>query len=331
MNASSAFACDKQPADVPARHVADPRVVDLVPEEVLVVCSTATGACACPLPLSMNSGFGMNVTVLPLCVRGVLDDVLVLQHVVRGLQQRVVAHVDLGLTGRADLVVMHLDLDADLLEVQDHLAAQVLVLVHRRDGEVPLLVARLVAEVRAAGIVLAAGVPDAFERIDVVVALVLVLVEPDRVEDVELGLRAPVRDVGDPGLFQVQLGLLRDVARVAAVHLAGHRVLHEAVDVQRRVLRERIQVRGVRHRAPIACPTPGSPGTRGSTNRRTRSLPRRSPPSAPTSEPRSAASVPAGRRTGDRRSGPPPPWPSPGRPWRSPPFLPPYSSTMPQG
>ena len=134
----------------------------------------------------------------------------------------------------------------DLLEVQHHLRAQVLVVVHRGQREVPLLVPGLVAEVRLAReLALAARVPHALDRVDVVVALVLVLVEPDRVEDVELALRSPERRVGDPGLLQVQLGLPRDVARVARVHLAGDRVLDEAVHVQRRVLRERVEERGV--------------------------------------------------------------------------------------
>ena len=48
----------------------------------------------------------------------VLDDVLVLHDVVGGREQRVVAHVDLGLARGADLVVVHLDRDAHLLEVR---------------------------------------------------------------------------------------------------------------------------------------------------------------------------------------------------------------------
>ncbi len=176
--------------------------------------------------------------------RGVLDDVLVLEDVVRGLQERPVAHVDLGLAGRADLVVMDLDVDPDLLQVDHHLAAEVLVLVHGGQGEVALLVARPVPQVLATH--LGARVPDPFGGVHVVVALVLVLVEPDRVEDVELGLGTPVADVRDARLLQVELGLAGHVARVTAVHLARDRVLHEAVDVQRGVLRERIHVRGVR-------------------------------------------------------------------------------------
>ena len=64
--------------------------------------------------------------------------------------------------------------------------------------------------------------------------------------DVELRLGPEERRVGDPGLLEVELGLLRDVARVARVVLTGDRVLHEARDVQRRVLRERVHVRGAR-------------------------------------------------------------------------------------
>ena len=72
-------------------------------------------------------------------------------------------------------------------------------------GEVPLLVPELVAEVRP---LLAAGVPGPFRRVDVVVAALGVLVEADVVEDVELRLRPPVADVGDPGALQVGFRLL---------------------------------------------------------------------------------------------------------------------------
>ena len=58
-------------------------------------------------------------------------------------------------------------------------------MVHGRDREIAFLVAGLEAEVRP---VVAAGVPDAFDRVDVVVPLVGVLVEADVVENEELGL-----------------------------------------------------------------------------------------------------------------------------------------------
>ena len=64
---------------------------------------------------------------------------------------------------------------------------------------------------------------------------------PDRVEDVELRLRAEVRGVGDAAGGEVGLGLLRHVARVAAVGLARDRVVDEEVDVQRLVRAERVE------------------------------------------------------------------------------------------
>ena len=76
-----------------------------------------------------------------------LDDVLVEHQLVGHPQQRVEPHVDLGLAGGPNLVVLHLDLDAHPLHGEDHLGAQVLEVVHRRNREVAFLVARLVAQV----------------------------------------------------------------------------------------------------------------------------------------------------------------------------------------
>ena len=46
-------------------------------------------------------------------------------------QQRVEAHVDLGLAGGGHLVVLDLDLDAETLHGEDHLGTQVLEVVRR--------------------------------------------------------------------------------------------------------------------------------------------------------------------------------------------------------
>src|SRR4029079_6137597 len=69
-----------------------------------------------------------------------------------------------------------------------------------------------------------------------------------RVEDVELRLRAEVAGVGDAGGGQELLGLTGHVARVTAVGLAGDRVVHEEVHVERLVLAERVRPRGLRVR-----------------------------------------------------------------------------------
>ena len=125
-------------------------------------------------------------------------------------------------------MVADLDLDAGLLQRRHdglpHLGQR----VGRRDREVPLLVPRLVPEVRE---LLAAAVPGALVAVEEVVAGVgLRLIEAHVVEEEELGLRTHVRRVGDAGLAQVRLGLLGDVARVARVGLLGDRIVDRADD-----------------------------------------------------------------------------------------------------
>ena len=78
----------------------------------------------------------------------VLDDVLVDHHLVAHLGQRVEPHVDLGLPGGADLVVLHLDAHSRLDELEHDLGTKVLQLVGRRDREVTLLVPRPERHVR---------------------------------------------------------------------------------------------------------------------------------------------------------------------------------------
>ena len=220
-----------------------------------------------PEPLSPNSGFGMKVTVLPAALATFLTTYLYSIRLSAMAQQRVELDVDLGLAGGADLVVLHLDRDAALDQLADHLRAQVGVVVHRRHREVAALVAGLVAEVAAR--LVAAGVPGALDRVDVVEALVRAGLVPGGVEDVELGLRAEVRGVGDAAAAQVVLGLAGDVARVAGVGLAGQRVVDEEGQVQRLVRRGTGRGPPWSGPAAAACRTRGSAGSRGSTSRRT--------------------------------------------------------------
>ena len=118
--------------------------------------------------------------------RDLLDDQAVGERVVGHLERRREAHVDLVLR-RADLVVVVLDRDADLLERLDRLVAQLGRRVLRRHREVAALVERLRARV--------------------------VLEE----EVLELG--ADVERVEAHALHPVER-LAQDVARVALVRLA---------------------------------------------------------------------------------------------------------------
>ncbi len=183
---------------------------------------------------------------LAVLVGDALDDVLEQHQPVGRVQQRAELHVDLGLTRTADLMVLHLDLDARVDQGACHLRAQVGVVVGRRHREVAALVRGPVAKVAAA--VLGSGVPGAFDRVDVVVPGVRARLEPRRVEDVELRLRAEEGRVADAGAAQVLLGLARDVAGVAAIGLAGQRVVHEECQVEGLVGAERVEHRAGRVR-----------------------------------------------------------------------------------
>ena len=147
--------------------------------------------------------------------------------------------VDLGLAGRADLVVGALDLNAGGDHRCGHLVPQVREVVHRRNREVTALVPRLVAPVAA--LFDATGIPCALDGVDVVVALVLRGLEPHVVEDVELGFRAEVNGVGDTGGLQIGLRLGGHLARIALVGLAGARLDDREVHVERLGGAERVE------------------------------------------------------------------------------------------
>ena len=84
--------------------------------------------------------------------------------------------------------------------VEHHLGAQVLVLVHRRaPGSSPPCSAACSRGSAMPSAPSRARVPHALDRVEVVVARVLVLVEAHGVEDEELGLGAEVGGVGDAG------------------------------------------------------------------------------------------------------------------------------------
>jgi hypothetical protein len=162
----------------------------------------------------------MKVTVFPNFL-ATFDDVLVPLQRVGALHQRVESEVDFPLSGRGDLVVLCLDLQADGLHHAHHLVADVVEGIGGGDGEVPFLVTRLVTEV---GSLLPAGVPGSLLGIDVEVPVIGCRGEPDVVEDEELGFRTEVRSVGDPDGFHVRLGLPGDVPRIARVGLLGDRI-----------------------------------------------------------------------------------------------------------
>ena len=175
-------------------------------------------------------------------LRDVLADVLVPHELIGHFQQRLKLHVDLALTGRRHFVMVRFDDDADLAHLVDHLAAQVVIGVGGTDRKVAALEARFVSEVRLLD---ARRVPRAFDRVDLVVAAVLVLLVAHLVEDEELRLGTDVARVGDARVLQVLLGLPRDEPRIARERLSGHRIDDVGDDADGGPGEERIEARGV--------------------------------------------------------------------------------------
>src|SRR5215212_9197835 len=84
------------------------------------------------------------------------------------------------------------------------------------------------------------GVPDPFLGVDVVVARVGVLVEPDRVEDEELGFGSPVRGRRDARGAEVLLRLEGDEARIARVGLERERIVDVTGERERGHAQDRV-------------------------------------------------------------------------------------------
>ena len=120
-----------QTADVPASQIGQTSVALLVVEQRLAVLPQGLVAVHAGTVVACDrlghEGHGL---AGERC--GLVDDVLVLHQVVASVLQGVEAVVDLLLTGAGHLVVGALQLQADLLQVGDHVVAQVLGVVNRR-------------------------------------------------------------------------------------------------------------------------------------------------------------------------------------------------------
>ena len=241
-------ACFEQSADVVAAHLADERVALLVVEEVHAVLPQALVDVHAGAVVAVDR-LGHEGQDLVVTVGHVPHHVLRQHHRVRLIAQGAVLEVDLALARRGDLVVVDLHAHAQVHQRGDDLGADVLLGVDRRRGEIAALVLRTVGQVRRVFAVpcaedagVAARVPDALVRLDEVMRAMGVLVERHAVEDEELELGAPEAGVGDPRRLQELLGLGGDVARVAAVAVAGDRVSDVGGDAERLFLEEGLHV-----------------------------------------------------------------------------------------
>ncbi len=228
------------PADVVQRELGQPRVA-VAGEQVLAGLPHRL-VDVHARPVVADDGLRHERRGLAVGVRGVVHGVL--QHLdpVRALDQRLELGADLALAGVGDLVVVHLDLDAHLLEREAHRRPDVLQRIHRRHGEVAALDRRPVAHVAA--LELLGGRPRGLAREHLAIAAGHVDRPLDRIEDEELGLGTEVRGVAHAGRLEVGLGALGERARVALVALAVGRLDDVAGDVERGLVGERIDVGG---------------------------------------------------------------------------------------
>ena len=158
-------------------------------------------------------------------------------------------------------MMVRFDDDADLPHLVDHLSAEIVVGVGRANRKVPALEAGFVTEVRLLD---ARRVPRAFDRIDLVVRLMLVLLVAHLVEDEELGLGPDVARIGDARLAQMRLGLARDMTRVAREVLTRHGIDDIGDDAdcgpgEERIEAGRVGVRD-RHHVPLVNALPSANG-----------------------------------------------------------------------
>jgi len=183
----------------------------------------------------------MKVTVLPCFLADVLDHVLVNHHGVSALDKGVETVINFGLPRRGDLVVMALDLDAQLLHDQTHLGADVLLGVPRRNGEIALFVPDFVAEI---GHLVSAGVPDRLFRIDAIERAVRFVVKLHVIENEEFRFRPKDGRIGQSGAGKVLLGMGGDGAGVTIVGLVRAGIGDGAGQRQRRHRAERVDEGG---------------------------------------------------------------------------------------
>jgi hypothetical protein len=115
--------------------------------------------------------------------------------------------------------------------------------VDRGDRKVAALGARPVGEV--ADIIFAAGIGRQLDVVDLEVARIVAVLEPNVVEHEEFRLRADEYGVADAGGAEIRLGALRRRARIARVELAGARIDDVAEEYQHVGGAERVDIGGV--------------------------------------------------------------------------------------
>jgi hypothetical protein len=192
-----------------------------------------------------NDGLRHEGRGLAVLMSDVVDHVLEHLRPVGALDQRAEQGADLALARRGDFVVVHFDRDADRFERQDHRRADVVQAVDRRHREVAALDPWTVT-----GSTLTFGFfatrPGGFLRKDFQGAAGHVDAPGHRIKDEEFGFRSKISGVTNAAGLQVGFGTLGDRPRIPVVAAAIGRINHVTGEDERRLIEERINVRGAR-------------------------------------------------------------------------------------
>jgi hypothetical protein len=129
--------------------------------------------------------------------------------VIGGANQRAEFEIDFGLPGGGYFMMVTFDLDAAGFHLQDHIGAQILVVIGWRDGEVAFFVPRAIAEI----VFNARGIPAALFGVNVIKAVLFLLLPADIIENEELSFGAEEGLVGNAGLREIRLRAAGYVAR----------------------------------------------------------------------------------------------------------------------
>jgi len=180
---------------------------------------------------------------LAICMCDLVNNILVDLHVVGAAGQLFELHAEFVLCS-GHFVVVLLGRNTHFVHHGQHLGADVLCAIDRRNREVTALGARTVAQV--AGFVFGTHVGRQFGAVEDETCVVRVGIEANIVEHEEFGFGTNVNGVSESTRLDVGFCLLGRHARVAVVAFAGDRVDDVAEDCHGGLSKERVHVSGFR-------------------------------------------------------------------------------------
>src|SRR5688572_23630677 len=150
----------------------------------------------------------------------VFDNVLVHHQFVRRVDQRTEADIDFGLTRRRRFMMVLFNGNPNLLHLQDHLSADILLCIMRWDWKVSFLMPNFCAQVMA----FLTYVPGASFRVYKVKTAMTGLIVTSLIENVELRFLSPIGGIANLRALEILSRLLRHKPRIAIIGFARNRI-----------------------------------------------------------------------------------------------------------